>query len=224
MDLFKVSQNEISETSEVDICRRAPSSVYSNPVLSSPSASSQLLVSNDSQCPLIESSPPQRPDPVLSAESSRTPSCYGTTACTTPNRWSFVEKDKDNIDVLEVSFPGYSTYTMLNCKIPARSVSSSSCATTFEVKYSDGTYVIEKLHDYDDYELMPNWKRWLSRLSPLTTLLAVGSYYLYFPYRIYCTRASSVKWHKTYVLAWFFIVAEALVARKGSMSMCNTQC
>jgi hypothetical protein len=92
--------------------------------------------------------------------------------------------------------------------------SSSPCSTTFDTKYDDNAYIVEKLHDYDDIEHMPKWKRFVSRLSPLTTFLSVGAYFLYFPYRIYCTRDSSAKWHKTYVMAWFFIIAEAMVARK----------
>lgn len=109
---------------------------------------------------------------------------------------------------------------MLISENPAQSVSSSSCLSTFEVKYDDNTYAIQKLHEYDDYELLPRWKRWLARLSPLTTFLAVGSYYLYFPYRIYCTRISASMYNKTYVMAWFFIVAEALVARRSSDFSC----
>jgi hypothetical protein len=99
---------------------------------------------------------------------------------------------------------------------PAQSVSSSSCLSTFEIKYTENTYAIEKLHERDDYELLPKWKRWLARLVPITTMLSVGSYYLYFPYRIYCTKVSSDQYNKTYVMAWFFIVAESLVACKDS--------
>lgn len=95
---------------------------------------------------------------------------------------------------------------------PPQSVSSSSCLSTFEIKHANDRYAIERLHERDDHELLPSWKRWLAKLVPITTILSVGSYYLYFPYRIYCTRESSVKYSKTYVLAWFFIVAEALVA------------
>lgn len=97
---------------------------------------------------------------------------------------------------------------------PPQSISSSSCLSTFEIKHSTNRYAIEKLHERDDHELLPKWKRWLAKLVPMTTILSVGSYYLYFPYRIYCTRESSIKYNETYILAWFFIVAEALVARK----------
>jgi hypothetical protein len=97
---------------------------------------------------------------------------------------------------------------------PPQSVSSSSCLSDFEIKYTEDRYAIEKLHERDDHELLPKWKRLFARLVPITTILSVGSYYLYFPYRIYCTRESMVKYEKNYVMAWFFIVAEALVARK----------
>lgn len=99
---------------------------------------------------------------------------------------------------------------------PPHSVSSSSCLSTFEIKHAVSKYAIERLHERDDYELLPRWKRLAAKLVPITTMLSVGSYYLYFPYRIYCTRESSIKYNKTYILAWFFIVAEALVACKSS--------
>jgi hypothetical protein len=102
-------------------------------------------------------------------------------------------------------------------KQPPQSVSSSSCLSTFEIKHSNNQYAIERQHERDDHELLPTWKRWLAKLVPITTILSVGSYYLYFPYRIYCTRESSIKYNKTYVLAWFFIVAEALVACKTNL-------
>lgn len=61
---------------------------------------------------------------------------------------------------------------------------------------------------------MPKWKKTLFRFAPLTTAGAVGSYIVYFAFRIYCTKDSQDTFHKTYWLAWFFIVAEALVARR----------
>jgi len=70
------------------------------------------------------------------------------------------------------------------------------------------------LQKYDDVDLMPKWKKTHFRFSPVTTLGAVGSYILYFVFRNYCTWDSQLSHHKTYWLAWFFIVAEALVACK----------
>lgn len=76
----------------------------------------------------------------------------------------------------------------------------------------DSAYDIVKLHKYDDVDLMPKWKKTLFRFAPITTFGAVGSYIVYFAFRIYCTKDSQDTFHKTYWLAWFFIVAEALVA------------
>jgi hypothetical protein len=117
---------------------------------------------------------------------------------------------------LFTSWRTMSVYAMLTEKVQVpRSDSSSSCPSTFEIKHPVHTYAIERQHERDDHDFLPTWKRWLARLAPFTTILSVGSYYLYFPYRIYCTRESSSRDdNQTYILAWFFIVAEAFVACK----------
>src|ERR1700761_194348 len=97
MDPASRTQNEAVETSELLSCSKPPS-----PTPSSPSASSECVPSPDSQSALIEDILPQRPGPVLSTDSLRTASYYGTTACTTPSRWSLSDKVKDSIDIQEV--------------------------------------------------------------------------------------------------------------------------
>lgn len=114
MDLFKLSQVEISEVPETESCRQPPQSPgYLSPIssFSSPLNRASLTTSltgnisgTSSQCPLLEvSGIPQRPEAVFYGEYSKASSCYGTTACNTPSRWSFSEKGKDRIDTLAVS-------------------------------------------------------------------------------------------------------------------------
>ena len=91
----------------------------------------------------------------------------------------------------------------------------STSSTSFETFYGDSAYDIVKLHKYDDVDLMPRWKKTLFRFAPLSTIGSLGSYIVYFAFRIFCTRNAGVKYHKAYWLAWFFIVAEALVACKS---------
>lgn len=68
----------------------------------------------------------------------------------------------------------------------------------------------------DDGDHLPNWRRRLYRLSPLTTLLSVGAYYAYFTLRILFTIYAQNKYHNTFIMAWFFIVSEMIVACKQS--------
>ena len=84
----------------------------------------------------------------------------------------------------------------------------------FEQRYSDSCYFIEKLHEHDDGEQLRPWKRILHRAAPLSTLLAVGAYILYFGYRIRCTMDAQRSYHKTYIMAWIFIAAEGAVTCK----------
>jgi len=76
--------------------------------------------------------------------------------------------------------------------------------------------MVEKIHEHDDGDRLPHWKKVLNRFGPLATALAMGSYFLYFGFRIYYTLAAQREYHKVYVMAWLFIAAEAALAGKGS--------
>lgn len=92
----------------------------------------------------------------------------------------------------------------------------NSSHSTFGQTYSDNDYVIAELAKHDDIDLLPTWKRRLHRMAPLFTIAAVGAYFAYFGYRIYCTVSAQITYHKIYYMAWVFISAEFLVACRSS--------
>lgn len=93
-----------------------------------------------------------------------------------------------------------------------------SSSSSFGQKYHDDEYVIEKLNKHDDVDLLPTWKRRLHRLAPLFTIAAVGGYFTYFAFRIIFTVSAQRAFHKVYIMAWLFIAAEFMVARKFDMT------
>ena len=95
-----------------------------------------------------------------------------------------------------------------------KTIIRESTASEFEIVYDDSDYQVEKLHEFDDFDRQPVWKRRLYRLSPLFSFLALGSYYLYFAHRVLYTVEAQHKYDKVYIMAWLFICAEALVAGK----------
>ncbi|TGO28435.1 hypothetical protein BPAE_0027g00020 [Botrytis paeoniae] len=83
---------------------------------------------------------------------------------------------------------------------------------TFNKRFDTSVYQIETLHKHDDEIFLPPWKRNMYRLSPLFTLLACGSYFLYYAYRIICIVDVQKAYDKVYIMAWLFIAAEGCVA------------
>lgn len=53
------------------------------------------------------------------------------------------------------------------------------------------------------------------RFSPFTTVLSVGAYWTYFVQRILYTVYAQNTYGQVFVMAWFFIVAEMIVACKS---------
>lgn len=90
--------------------------------------------------------------------------------------------------------------------------SSDSTSTFSSQRYSDSEYKVEKLRGHDDAELLPTWKRRLTRFAPLCTFLAASAYFVYFSFRIYYTVSAQQAYRKVYVMAWLFIATEAAVA------------
>ncbi|RDW76064.1 hypothetical protein BP5796_06885 [Coleophoma crateriformis] len=132
---------------------------------------------------------PQNPQPAFVRRGSTTSSASfeGSTACPTP-----MPHDE---------------------KSPLRTIYNHNQSTTsFHLPHDPRLYKVETIHKHDDVELLSNFRRTLYRLSPLFTLLAVGSYFLYYAYRIHCTIISQQAYGKTYVMAWLFIAAEGCVA------------
>ena len=72
----------------------------------------------------------------------------------------------------------------------------------------ESSYVIEKYADEDNAGHVATWKKRLHRLLPLTSLIAVGAYWLYFAFRIRFTVAAQRLGHTVYPVAWIFIGIE----------------
>lgn len=104
----------------------------------------------------------------------------------------------------------------------AVSAHSSHSVDSFDTTYDNTAYSVLQVAQHDDADLLPQWKRRLYRLGPLFTFLAMGSYLLYFAYRIYCTYDAQHYYHETYVMAWLFISSEFCVASESRLK--NLSC
>lgn len=90
--------------------------------------------------------------------------------------------------------------------------------TTFEDQPDTPRSAIKVLASRDDDLRIPVWRQRLFAVAPLTTFLAMGSYFAYFGYRIYATAEAQRIYRRTYVMAWIFIVSEFLVSGMCSES------
>ncbi|EON68177.1 hypothetical protein W97_07326 [Coniosporium apollinis CBS 100218] len=150
---------------------------------------------SDSKLSYGPQAPPTIYTPTLSP--TRTNSLRGRTACASPNdlmEQDEIVKEKVLVAESELPFNGLST------------------GNAFGRKYYDAAYMVEKIHEHDDGDRLPHWKKVLNRFGPLATALAMASYFLYFGFRIYYTLAAQREYHKVYVMAWLFIAAEAALA------------
>jgi hypothetical protein len=89
-----------------------------------------------------------------------------------------------------------------------------STTSSFGREYTDADYVVREIAKHDDIALMKPWKRKLHYLAPLFTIAAMGGYFTYYGFRIYFTIDAQNANGTVYVMAWFFIAAEFLVASK----------
>ena len=89
-----------------------------------------------------------------------------------------------------------------------------STTSSFGREYTDADYVVREIAKHDDIALMKPWKRKLHYLAPLFTIAAMGGYFTYYAFRIYYTVDAQRTNGTVYAMAWFFIAAEFLVARK----------
>lgn len=78
----------------------------------------------------------------------------------------------------------------------------------FAKEAQDSPCVVEQVHKQDDVDHMPSWKRYLHALTPLLSLLAVGSYWTYFAFRIRYTLLAQAASGKVFYMAWVFICVE----------------
>lgn len=96
-----------------------------------------------------------------------------------------------------------------------------STTSSFGQVYTDADYVVREIAKHDDIALMKPWKRKLHYLAPLFTIAAMGGYFTYYAFRIYYTVDAQRTNGTVYAMAWFFIAAEFLVARKSNRSEAN---
>ena len=75
-----------------------------------------------------------------------------------------------------------------------------------------------KLADADDIDHMASWKQTLYKFSPLMSVCSLAAYWVYFIYRVKYTVDAQRVAHKTFYMAWAFIVVELGVACKFSFS------
>lgn len=88
--------------------------------------------------------------------------------------------------------------------------------TSFEETLDPASYTVETIQPEDDAGRVALWKRRVYRLSPLTTIISIIAYFLYYTYRIHCTLDAQRVFNQVYVMAWIFITAEGCVACKCS--------
>lgn len=76
----------------------------------------------------------------------------------------------------------------------------------------ESSYVVEKYDDRDNAGYVSTWKERVHRLMPLTSMIAICAYWLYFAFRIRYTAAAQQIGHTVYPVAWIFIGIEFGVA------------
>jgi hypothetical protein len=75
--------------------------------------------------------------------------------------------------------------------------------------------LVQRVHETDDIDHLPSWKRRLNRFTPLFSVVAVTSYWVYFVFRIKYTIAAQRANNQVYGMAWAFIAVEMGVACKS---------
>ena len=96
------------------------------------------------------------------------------------------------------------------------SPSSETVSICKEQLRVEPTYAVEKYHDKDDAGYVAPWKKRLHSLLPLTSVTAIGAYWLYVAFRVRYTIALQRVRHTVFPVAWIFLTIEVGVARKAS--------
>jgi hypothetical protein len=121
----------------------------------------------------------------------------GSTLCPTPQSTQSEYEDKEDFE-----------------DTPWRKPSGS--VTSFDKILDPSSYTVETLQQIDDAGRVAPWRCRVYRLSPLTTLISMVAYFLYYTYRIYCTLDAQRAFDKVHIMAWIFITAEGCVACERS--------
>jgi hypothetical protein len=74
--------------------------------------------------------------------------------------------------------------------------------------------LVERVHETDDIDLLPPWKRRLNKCTPIFSIIAVAAYWVYFAFRIKYTVAAQHAANRVFAMAWTFIAVETGVACK----------
>lgn len=69
----------------------------------------------------------------------------------------------------------------------------------------------------DQMDSMPLWRKIINILSPLSSLIAISLYWLYFALRVLYTISAQQATHRVFVLSWIFVVVEMAVISKFSI-------
>ena len=93
---------------------------------------------------------------------------------------------------------------------PVHSTESLQCRIHAELPVD--AYFIQRLAKHDDIDMMPKWKRWVYRSTPLFVAATFGAHWLYFALRIIFTRAAEKAGNKTLYMAWTFVAVEACIS------------
>ncbi|EHY57255.1 hypothetical protein ABEF95_007830 [Exophiala dermatitidis] len=99
---------------------------------------------------------------------------------------------------------------------PAPSLSTHSSVTVPYVRQGmsekQEDYIIQRLAAHDDVESLSRTKRFLYRLCPVLVVVTIAAYWIYFALRVRFTRDAEKAAHKTYWMAWAFILVELFVS------------
>jgi len=155
--------------------------------------------------------PTQPPEPAYCrSRSPKRPSSplYGSSEYQTP-----VKENEENLVDEKVYLPKLCWLVSPLMFVLQKSLSSQSFSvTSFDYRFDESDYVVERLAGHDDSDHLSRPRKILHKFSPLFTFLAMGSYFLYYAFRVHCIILAQNAYKKIHVMAWMFVTAEAFVA------------
>ena len=93
---------------------------------------------------------------------------------------------------------------------------SSEASLCKEQISEEPNYAVEKYNDKDDAGYVATWKMRLHQLLPVSSVAAIGAYWLYVAFRIRYTVALQHVRHIVFPVAWIFLAIEVGVACEAS--------
>lgn len=213
------SPKHTSPSVEISICKEqptVPSQEQSTPLESqqgiSPSSTSNCkehtsVPSQEEPRPLeCPQDASQSPEPPLRKEQPSESCQEESTPLESPKKAS---QSSNSICKVEPSIPSQEASTPLESPQDTTPSSTSICKEKPSV---EPNYAVEKSGDKDNAGYVATWKHRLNQLLPLTSLCAIGAYWLYVAFRVrYTTAAQHVK-GIIFPVAWVFLSIELGVA------------